>query len=103
MWCQKQSPCAVDSMNLSDRHSQHPPRAPVPHHFSQLLQAAHSRSHQHLLHAPFPRPSSPPPLSARQHHLFLQTVTLITCPKHIIFCLVTLVVLCNNDKLPLNP
>src|SRR6218665_1237064 len=51
-------------MNPSDRHSQHPPPALVPHHFSQLLQA----------HPPFTRPSSPPPLSARQHHLFHEIV-----------------------------
>jgi len=32
------SSCVVDSRNPSDCHSQHPPRAPVPHHFSRLLQ-----------------------------------------------------------------
>src|SRR6218665_1079069 len=35
--------CAVDSMNPNDCHSQHPPRTPVPHHSSQLLQT-HPRS-----------------------------------------------------------
>src|SRR6218665_629583 len=75
--------------------SQHPPRAPVSRRFSQLLQT-HRRSRQYLLHLPFPWQSTPPPppVSARQHHLFLQTV----CSKNIIFCLVTL---CNNDKPPL--
>src|SRR6218665_1967276 len=60
--------------------SQHPPRASVSRRFSQLLQA-HSRSHQYLLHLPFPWQSSPPPpVSARRHHLFLQTV----CPHHVL-------------------
>src|SRR6218665_1045985 len=55
----------------SDRHSQHPPRTPISHHFSQLLQAQ-LRSRHYLLHPPFSRPS-PPPLSTRQHHLRQQT------------------------------
>ena len=66
------SPFSVDSVTPSYRHSQHPPRAPIPHQ-SPLLSAspgqellymyvqAHPGSRQHLIHAPFPR-LSPPPL-----------------------------------------
>src|SRR6218665_3012811 len=75
------SPFAVDSLPPSYRHSQHPPRAPITHLFSQLQAKgsyyvqAHPGSRQYFLHAPFTRPSPPPlPLSTRQHHLFLQTV-----------------------------
>src|SRR6218665_1130140 len=76
------SPCAVDSLNPSNRHSQHPPRTQIPHYFSQLLQA-HPRSHQYLLHPPFPRSSPPPPpLSTCQHHLLLQTSHPHHMPDH---------------------
>src|SRR6218665_2039709 len=34
--------------------------APIPHHFSQLVQA-HPRPRQNLIHPPFPRLSPPPP------------------------------------------
>src|SRR6218665_2282032 len=54
-------------------------RTPIPHHFSQLLQA-HPRSPHYFLHPPFLRPfPPPPPLSASQHHLLLQTAR----PHHV--------------------
>src|SRR6218665_3529158 len=76
------SPFAVDSFTPSYRRSQHPPRAPIPHHFSQLLQPNNSYKSRPISRSPpvspsctFPRPSPPPlPLSTRQHHLLLQTV-----------------------------
>lgn len=63
------SPCyLVPLLNPSDHHSQRPLRTPVPHHFSQLLQAQ-LRSHQNLLHPPISWPFPPPlPLSSHQHH-----------------------------------
>src|SRR6218665_1436514 len=75
---------AVDSLTPSYRHSQHPPRAPTPHHFSQLLQAKSSFT---CMSRPIPVPASIsfmhlflgcPLLLYPQHHLLLQTSTLIT-------------------------
>src|SRR6218665_1874659 len=89
------SPCAVDSLNPGNRHSQHPPCTPIPHHFSQLLQAR-PRSRHYLLHPPF---LGHPLLLLRSPHAnitsFSRPYALVTYPKNNIFCLVAL---CNNDE-----
>src|SRR6218665_2531706 len=61
------SPFAVDSLTPSYRHSQHPPRAPIPHHFSQLLQAKSS----------FTCMPIPVPASISFIHLFLGCLLLL--------------------------
>src|SRR6218665_302833 len=93
------SPCAVNSLNPSNHHSQHPPCTPIPHHFSQLLQA-HSRSRHYLLHPPFlsrpllllPSPhahiisfSRPSALITSSHFPYLLQYRLVRspfCPRH---------------------
>ena len=74
------SPFAVDSLTPSYRHSQHPPRALIPHLFSQLQAKGCYMSRPILVPASI---SSMHPLlgrplllylSTRQHHLLLQTV-----------------------------
>src|SRR6218665_3680944 len=83
------SPFAVDSLTPSYRCSQHPPRAPIPYHFSQLLQANVSYVRAHpgpRQYGPFSRPSSPPlSLSTHQHHLPFQTVHL----HHVLYAATT--------------
>src|SRR5678816_1203381 len=69
------SPCAVDSINPSDHHSQPSPRrVPISRRLSQLRKL-HLHRLMYLIHPSSSRSSSsPPPLPARQHHLLFQSV-----------------------------
>src|SRR5678815_4156434 len=69
------SPCAVDSINPSDHHSQPSPRrVPISRRLSQLRKL-HLHRLMYLIHPSSSRSSSsPPPLPARQHHLLFQSI-----------------------------
>src|SRR6218665_3354602 len=100
------SPFAVDSLTPSYRHSQHPPRAPITHLFSQL------QAKGFYMSRPIPVPASisfmhplhgrPLPLLYPSPHAniisFFRLSTLITCPKNNIFCYMLLRPLIGSDS-----
>src|SRR6218665_1055555 len=89
------SPFAVDSLTPSYRHSQHPPRALIPHLFSQLQAKGSYMSRPILvpgsisfMHPLLGRPLLLYPSPHANIISFFRPSTLITCPKNTIFCYV---------------
>src|SRR6218665_1571197 len=87
------SPFAVDSLTPSYRHSQHPPRAPITHLFSQpQAKGSHmSRPSPVPASISFMNPLLGRPLlfyPSRHANIisFFRPFILITCPKNNIFC-----------------
>src|SRR6218665_1842530 len=87
------SPFAVDSLTPSYRHSQHPPRAPITHLFSQLQAKGSYMSRPipvpasiSFMHPSLGRPLLLYPYPHANIISFFRPSTLITCPKNNIFC-----------------